>query len=665
VIEVSNNIYFTATNSSSQIHIFRFPENGTISNQDCVVNTSSSDGSFNLVNYNNNLYFVASNASGQSKLYECNGAAGGTPSNVYQTNPSGDDGTVSLTAGGPNLYIVAKTSTAFSKLFKYCDGNVSCGASGGTQVSNTAGSSTNDFPSSLAYINGDLYFQSSVSASAAFKAFAYSGSGSPVQLPSTNTLSGGNDNPEFFSLGLNNNIYYQSGDSLNTAASGFSKLYVYNGTNASLVSDNNSGNGNKTTDGISYIVPYYGSVVVFAGSNSSRLYRFDGTTFAQVSNINSSNDNVANITVYNGAVYFTANNSSGSNKLFRYCESAAGCSSPGISQVSNLTTSSDAISPISLYNNALYFSANLPSFLVKVFRYCDGTAGCGAAGITQVSNLTSLNDEQNQSFISMPCNGSLFFSAYITSSGTNRLYKYNGSTITQISNNTVTTSASSSGDNATNLVCYNNTLYFSMDESQTANTTTKLFKYCDGSASCGGTSGIIQVSNTSGSETSLDSPLVVGVYNDKLFFSALNPNGVDKLYKYCDGSAGCGTTGVFQLSNSSGSSTVGDKIYTGNTPTTGNYQQANIYGNALYFIMNNSSGGRKLFRYCDGASNCGGSEVLEQVSNIDSPESMDIGNFSPSVMGVSNNYLYFVGQALTNITKMYRVCDPVAGCSTP
>ena len=128
----------------------------------------------------------------------------------------------------------------------------------------------------------------------------------------------------------------------------------------------------------------------------------------QISGLNSDgSDNPISLTVYNGALYFSANSGSGNYKLYKY-------DGTGITQISNINSGGDDWPDrLTVYNNALYFSANNSSAHSKLYKY-DGTS------IIQISDIYSGGSDDPSSFTEY--NGALYFSA--NNGSGYKLYKF-------------------------------------------------------------------------------------------------------------------------------------------------------------------------------------------------------------------------------------------------
>jgi hypothetical protein len=283
-----------------------------------------------------------------------------------------------------------------------------------------------------------------------------------------------------------------------------------------------------------------------------------------------------------------------------------------------------------VYNGVLYFPSINVSGATKMFAY-NGTV------TTQISNTTGNNTTADSSDRSASCNNLLYFSSN-NPNGVQKLFSYDGSAIVQVSN---TAGSNAVTDNLTeNLICFKNNLYFIASNSSGV---LKLFVAQGNQVS--------QISNTSGSVTVADNPSTMTILNNILYFSAnREPAGnVYKLFSY-DGSD------LRQVSNTSQNTSVDDGIYGFYAFDGFQTRWANSrfvpYNNKLYFAGKNSSGGNKLFVF-DGAS-------VIQVSNSTGTQAT---NDYPDTPAVFNNKLYFTSNNSGGYAKLYSLCDAAASCT--
>ena len=110
-----------------------------------------------------------------------------------------------------------------------------------------------------------------------------------------------------------------------------------------------------------------------AGHFITRLYKYDGSEVTKISNIHSDGADTPNrLTVFNGALYFSAYNDSHFTKLYRYRPTDS-----NIVQVSDIhSDGNDTPDRLTVFNDALYFSAvsghtegDMPSYSYKLYKF--------------------------------------------------------------------------------------------------------------------------------------------------------------------------------------------------------------------------------------------------------------------------------------------------------
>jgi hypothetical protein len=389
--------------------------------------------------------------------------------------------------------------------------------------------------------------------------------------PISNTNSGGSDGiPIAQPIIYNSKLYFSSNNS-----QGFSKLYSYNFNNNSLNQITNIAGSNFTSDNISEMIIYNNGLFFVAETSpgNKKLFKYcDGSTcgatsLKQISDIVSpGNDAISNLTLYNTSIYFKGMTPSGNSKLFKYCDFGLSCAG-GMYQVVDINPNlTDAIGKIAIANNFLFFSAKNTSGFNKLFKYCDGN-GCGSQSVSQISNIAgstaddvissvvgfignlafSANNSQgkNKLFIyssdtssisqisdintgandnpnSLIVNGAdLYFIANKTSSN-QKLFKYHSGTITQLSD-----FLTSGSDTIQGLISYNGSIFISAKNSSNVNHLYRLNSTLNK---------LDQITNlNSGAGDDVRNLLLVGA---NLYFIG-NVSGNYKMYRYCEAGSGC------------------------------------------------------------------------------------------------------------------------------
>lgn len=402
------------------------------------------------------------------------------------------------------------------------------------------------------------------------------------------------------------------------AASANGKTYTFDGTTLARFPyfiGETSGEGWSTLHPVDC-----NGLMYFGNRNStaavSKVFSTDGTTVQQVSN--SMNDNTQSEisagqfgVCLNNKLFTALRNTNGVAKLY----SISGTTITQLSNLKNDNTVADAISYYIVYGNKIYFQGHNGTYDYYVYDDGDGS-------ITRFSDTyPSGADGASGSVYFFIYNGKLFFNSN-NASARLKLYSYDGSVITPISN----TAGTALNDTAMNHFIFNNKLYFS---SLNASGVRKLYEYDD----VAGT--LKQISNISGSAALDDAPASLASHNSKLFFTAKNASGYEKVYSY-DG------TVIQQISNTAGSSAT-------DAPTS-----LTVYNNKLYFSANNASAVKKLYVYDDP------SNFLAQVSNTTGSTSVGDDPFGFVIFGTR---MYFGSNLSAGVNKLFRICDLSAGCS--
>jgi hypothetical protein len=256
--------------------------------------------------------------------------------------------------------------------------------------------------------------------------------------PISNTNSTGSDGVSAIKpIVYNSKIYFSSNN-----AQGFLKLFSYNINTNAIVQISNTANSNFISDNVSEMIVYNNNLFFVSelASGSKKLFKYcDGgncgtTSLKQISDlVSSGSDGISSFSLYNNLIYFKANTNAGYVKLFKYCDFGLSCTG-GIYQVADINpNATDAVSTTLATNNFLFFGAKNSSGFNKLFKYCDGN-GCGAQGLSQASNIAGATQDDAVSNLTSYA-GNLLFTAN-SPSGLNKLFRYsvNDGSITQLSN---------------------------------------------------------------------------------------------------------------------------------------------------------------------------------------------------------------------------------------
>ncbi len=287
----------------------------------------------------------------------------------------------------------------------------------------------------------------------------------------------------------------------------------------------------------------YGNAVYFSASTlftGNELWKFDGTNASLVTNIN---DQVADL---GGGVFAGYN------------------SNPG---------------EFNIYSNALYFSAFDQRRGDELWRY-NGTNASRVSDISPDADDSIKTNPNNSWPQELTVLGNeLFFSANSGTSKANyELWKYNGSSVSQVAN----IHPDSGGDFSSypsGLAIFNGALYFMADDG------THGYELWKASS----TTATLLADLNSGNAGSSSYPQYFTAFNNKLYFSAFTSSAGYELWR----TDGTNTTMVTDL----------------NPGGNGSYPASlTVFRNALFFQANDGTNGYELWK-CDGS-------VLTLVSNI-------------------------------------------------
>jgi ELWxxDGT repeat protein len=301
---------------------------------------------------------------------------------------------------------------------------------------------------------------------------------------------------QFFEF--NNEIYFPADDGTNGEA-----LWKSDGTEVgtTLVKNINPGDADGN---ITDLIVYNGMLYFFGSSNNNKyLYESDGTTAGTSIVVEvdiNTNDNTANLTVFNNALYFTANDPSDFDdpeELWKSDGTAAGTVRV------TFTSAAYALAPSEYFvaGNTMYFYGSISGFSRELFK-TDGTN----AGTMLVKNINTTSNTAS-SYVNnfAQFNNEIYFTADDGING-RELWKTDGTEqgtvlITNLNPEPF------GGGAASTPVIYNDELYFSGNDGTNINAIYKT----DGTAA-----GTVQVTNHSGSN--------LNVFNNKLFFSGFEYN---------------------------------------------------------------------------------------------------------------------------------------------
>lgn len=408
-------------------------------------------------------YFPATNSASDRELYRV------TSANVVSLISL--SGTVSsnpgnLTAVAGNLYCTATQAASDTELFRVIGTTP-------TLISlNNAGSST---PSNLIAVNGMLYCRATFNLGTAFGTEVVQVNGTtPTCININNTPASGSSFPTNFTA-VGTTLLVSATDGVNGT-----ELFTITGTTATLTNINNtSATASSFPSGFKAFDATRAVFVATNGNNGVEPYLWNAGAVSQIRDINPGADNsfpqgatLVNLTVGGPTFFFSANDGFGT-ELFK-----SDTTGSGTLRVKDLNTSANSSEPADLtdFNGTLFFSANeatqgfelyksngtpagtllandiiagaassSPSDLKKfgntiVFAARDATNGreLQKSDGTTVSIAANIEAGTNDSFplTLMPSATALYFKAFTTAAGDFRMFVFDGATATEATEGT-------------------------------------------------------------------------------------------------------------------------------------------------------------------------------------------------------------------------------------
>lgn len=377
--------------------------------------------SSNIIEFGGSIYYVANNSSNVAKIFKLTGTTLQEFSNTKGNQTLSDSPTI-VGEFNSELYFNALNSSGVYKLFK-TDGTTI------TQVSNIIGNQASaDTVARFTVYNGKAYFAASMS-STVRKLYSLNTNGVITQVSNTSGSNAVSDVPNYMMV-WQNKLYFSA-----ATAAGIFKLFSYDGTTMTQVSNIN---GNSTNDAIAS--PYLATNYIYFWANNQngviKLFKTDGTTVTQVSNTHNNESlsdvlsatpaNLPGQVEYNGKFYFWGLNQNNSYKL--YCTD--GTTVTQVSNTINNNASADNVilsitypKTVYVFNGMLYFASAQAAGISKLYK-TDGTT------ITQVSNLAGASVTD---YIELRAvyNNDLYFTG-LDSNGNQKLFKTDGTSITKV-----------------------------------------------------------------------------------------------------------------------------------------------------------------------------------------------------------------------------------------
>lgn len=365
------------------------------------------------VTLNGKMYFVAGNSHSVQKLFVTDGTSIQQLTNTTHNQSTSDD-PIYLTVFNNKVYFIATDETGFARLF------VTDGVST-TKVSNTSGTgAAGDFSGGVigvvfkpTVVNNKLFI-SLLNTSLVRKIYSVNTAGTLSQVSDIRG-SGVSDNPNYFSS-LGGNLYFSAANTGN-----YRKVYKTDGSTLTTVS--NTRNSIIASDVPIYNYATSDALYFWANDTSGfqRLYKTDGTSIKKITNNCASGDRptvVDNMFAQVGSVlYFWGNNTSCNSKLFKY-------DGTDLIQISDSVPGFfDIPGPLYVLGTDIYYVGSYTSIGYKrLFKY-DGST------MTLVSNTSGTFSDDP--YILGTYDNDLYFISK-NSSGYYKLYKTNGTTVSQV-----------------------------------------------------------------------------------------------------------------------------------------------------------------------------------------------------------------------------------------
>ena len=386
---------------------------------------------------------------------------------VGNINQSGSDEPQNFTTFGSNLYFSAQAASGVRKLFKLDASNKI------TQIMDI-NSGLDDNPRFLTTVGSSYLYFLTKNSNSADKLYRYDGSSinAVSNLIGNNTVSDsiGSVTTDGVSLYMNASSSYSSGS------------YIYKGfkvTSAGISQFTNISGSNAVSDNLTSMVsgtsfPFISFGYKSADGTKSNLYLYNGTNNIKVSSTSGGlNDNANVISTDSGVIYFTANNSHGSNKMYMMIPDSG--TNYYTSQVTNILgdSFSDGIQFLGACNQQMFFAAKVDTSTsnYKLYNYDSKTGS-----VNKLSDNNIGGTDFAAGFEKGACYGGQLYLPMLDRNGNTKLFHHNGVRLSQVSN------IKSTSESISGLVVFNNTLYFAAEESATGNR--RIYKLCDSSQGC-------------------------------------------------------------------------------------------------------------------------------------------------------------------------------------
>jgi ELWxxDGT repeat protein len=346
--EYDGRLCFRANNLPAGNNVELWAFDGTAARMVADINpgTTGSDPSY-LAACNGKLYFCATGPGGASKLWQYDAVNGASlaPGSAAQASLPQD-----LFAYGGSLYFRAsRFSDIGVELWKF-DGVSQ------TPINLFPGSGSS-YPQHFIEYNGLMYFNACGTTNQGTELWSYTGTGLPTEAARIYPNNG--SSPESFVV-YNGQLYFSAYDGVHGR-----ELWRYDGTNATLAADLVPG-GPASSSNPNGMTVYKGKLYFSAtdGMNGYEFWSFDGTTAQLVADLNPTpnpgngddwlmDSSPGDFTVCDDLLYFSANDGVHGRELWSY----DGATTRLVLDINPGPYGSE-VSELTVYNGTLYFSAD-------------------------------------------------------------------------------------------------------------------------------------------------------------------------------------------------------------------------------------------------------------------------------------------------------------------
>ncbi|MCB9098626.1 MAG: tandem-95 repeat protein [Anaerolineales bacterium] len=335
------------------------------------------------------------------------------------------------------------------------------------------------------------------------------------------------------------------------------------------------------------------------GTHGNELWVYNGSTASMVADIYSGNSSSSPLylTVYNGKLYFQASDSNYGSELWSY-------DGTDVALVQNIAIGINGSSPhdLAVYDGKLYFVADDRIYYGSELWVYDGSTA------SLVEDIYPGSDGSFPQFLTV-YDDKLYFKAWDGTHG-EELWSYDGSTASMVAD----IYPGSTGFLPQLLTLYDGKLYFSAIDSTHGQ---ELWVYDGANAS------LVQDINPG----SNSSPMSLAVYADKLYFDADDGTHGRELWVY-DGSTAVRAQTITPYSN-----------WTNSRPVA-------FYNDQTYFVADDGTHGYELWSY-DGSTASMAADIYPGSNSS-----------SPNFPAIYNNKLYFSANDGTHGNELWRLGYP-------